>query len=118
MFLQSEADGRKRSRQVPISFSTSTHRTTAYPTGRTRSLSSWSFVQVCALARNVAGVAGSLTPGGGIIDLLNKRLRDRLKEIEILNIFADVCEAVAAMHAMGRPLLHRDLKVRGPARPN
>jgi hypothetical protein len=33
-----------------------------------------------------------LTSGGGIIDLLNKRLRDRLKEIEILNIFTDVCE--------------------------
>jgi AP2-associated kinase len=68
--------------------------------------------------------------GGGIIDLLNKRLRDRLKEIEILNIFADVCEvrsapnsevpatgrahlsqAVAAMHSLKRPLLHRDLKV-------
>ena len=31
-------------------------------------------------------------PGGGIIDLLNKRLRDRLKEAEILNIFTDVCE--------------------------
>ena len=30
--------------------------------------------------------------GGGIIDLLNKRLRDRLREIEILNIFTDVCE--------------------------
>ncbi|WVQ71712.1 hypothetical protein IAR50_001253 [Cryptococcus sp. DSM 104548] len=49
--------------------------------------------------------------GGGIIDLLNKRLRDRLKEIEILNIFTDVCEAVAAMHALKRPLLHRDLKI-------
>lgn len=33
--------------------------------------------------------------GGGIIDLLNKRLRDRLKEIEILNIFTDVCEVCA-----------------------
>lgn len=59
--------------------------------------------------------------GGGIIDLLNKRLRDRLKEIEILNIFTDVCEvcatkdeliqAVAAMHALKHPLLHRDLKI-------
>ncbi|WWD16004.1 hypothetical protein CI109_100428 [Kwoniella shandongensis] len=49
--------------------------------------------------------------GGGIIDLLNKRLRDRLKEIEILNIFTDVCEAVAAMHALRQPLLHRDLKI-------
>jgi AP2-associated kinase len=33
--------------------------------------------------------------GGGIIDLLNKRLRDRLKEAEILNIFTDVCEVSA-----------------------
>ncbi|WWC69349.1 uncharacterized protein I206_103287 [Kwoniella pini CBS 10737] len=49
--------------------------------------------------------------GGGIIDLLNKRLRDRLKEIEILNIFTDVCEAVAAMHHLSKPLLHRDLKI-------
>ncbi|ADV19530.1 NAK protein kinase [Cryptococcus gattii E566] len=49
--------------------------------------------------------------GGGIIDLLNKRLRDRLKEIEILNIFTDVCEAVAAMHSLKQPLLHRDLKI-------
>ncbi|KAL1406863.1 Ark- serine/threonine protein kinase [Vanrija albida] len=49
--------------------------------------------------------------GGGIIDLLNKRLRDRLKEIEILNIFTDVCEAVAAMHACSPSLLHRDLKI-------
>lgn len=49
--------------------------------------------------------------GGGIIDLLNKRLRDRLKEAEILSIFADVCEAVAYMHSLPKPLLHRDLKV-------
>ncbi|WVO13943.1 hypothetical protein L204_101568 [Cryptococcus depauperatus] len=49
--------------------------------------------------------------GGGIIDLLNRRLRDRLKEIEILNIFTDVCEAVAAMHSLKQPLLHRDLKI-------
>ncbi|KAL7424048.1 Ark- serine/threonine protein kinase [Cryptotrichosporon argae] len=49
--------------------------------------------------------------GGGIIDFLNKRLRDRLNEMEILNIFTDVCEAVAAMHALPKPLLHRDLKI-------
>jgi len=36
--------------------------------------------------------ASADNPGGGIIDLLNKRLRDRLKEAEILNIFTDVCE--------------------------
>lgn len=49
--------------------------------------------------------------GGGIIDLLNKRLRNRLKEVEILHIFVDVCEAVAFMHHLPQPLLHRDLKV-------
>jgi AP2-associated kinase len=49
--------------------------------------------------------------GGGIIDLLNKRLRDRLREDEILTIFVDVCEAVAHMHTLPQPLLHRDLKV-------
>jgi serine/threonine protein kinase len=52
-----------------------------------------------------------ITAGGGIIDLLNKRLRDRLREDEILTIFADVCEAVAHMHTLSQPLLHRDLKV-------
>jgi serine/threonine protein kinase len=56
---------------------------------------------------STAGVSA----GGGIIDLLNKRLRDRLKEAEILSIFVDVCEAVAYMHSLPKPLLHRDLKV-------
>ena len=36
---------------------------------------------------------------GGIIDLLNKRLRDRLQEIEILNIFTDVCEVSQEMYS-------------------
>lgn len=49
--------------------------------------------------------------GGGIIDLLNKRLQNRLREEEILSIFVDVCEAVAYMHSLKQPLLHRDLKV-------
>lgn len=50
-------------------------------------------------------------PGGGIIDMMNRRLRERLTEAEILTIFADVCEGLAAMHALKPPLLHRDLKV-------
>ena len=50
-------------------------------------------------------------PGGGIIDMMNRRLRERLTESEILQIFVDVCEAVAAMHNLRPPLLHRDLKV-------
>ena len=50
-------------------------------------------------------------PGGGIIDMMNRRLRERLTESEILTIFVDVCEGLAAMHALKPPILHRDLKV-------
>ncbi|KAJ6606821.1 hypothetical protein B0H10DRAFT_2439960 [Mycena sp. CBHHK59/15] len=48
---------------------------------------------------------------GGIIDMMNRRLRERLTEAEILQIFVDVCEGVAYMHNSRPPLLHRDLKV-------
>ncbi|KAF8921899.1 hypothetical protein CPB85DRAFT_1265030 [Mucidula mucida] len=50
-------------------------------------------------------------PGGGIIDMMNRRLRERLTESEILTIFVDVCEGVAHMHNARPALLHRDLKV-------
>ncbi|KAG6842441.1 hypothetical protein C0991_007571 [Blastosporella zonata] len=50
-------------------------------------------------------------PGGGIIDMMNRRLRERLTEGEILQIFVDVCEGVAYMHNLRPALLHRDLKV-------
>ncbi|CDO73405.1 hypothetical protein BN946_scf185013.g39 [Trametes cinnabarina] len=50
-------------------------------------------------------------PGGGLIDMMNRRLRERLTEAEILTIFVDVCEGLAAMHALKPPILHRDLKV-------
>lgn len=69
--------------------------------------------------------------GGGIIDMMNRRLRERLTEAEILQIFVDVCEVsvvfliywlasvscytvfqgLAYMHNLKPPLLHRDLKV-------
>ncbi|OBZ79644.1 Serine/threonine-protein kinase ppk29, partial [Grifola frondosa] len=49
--------------------------------------------------------------GGGIIDMMNRRLRERLTEPEILTIFVDVCEGLAYMHSLKPPLLHRDLKV-------
>jgi len=76
-----------------------------------RSSFSWNSVQ--------ASVFTGLTPlawsysnvGGGIIDMMNRRLRERLTEAEILHIFVDVCEGVAAMHNLRPPLLHRDLKV-------
>ncbi|KAI8051709.1 kinase-like domain-containing protein [Thamnidium elegans] len=50
-------------------------------------------------------------PGGGVIDLMNRRLQQRLTEPEILQIFSDVAEALAYMHYCNPPVLHRDLKV-------
>lgn len=49
--------------------------------------------------------------GGGIIDLMNTRLQNRLTEAEILKIFSDVVEGVCWMHTRNPPLMHRDLKV-------
>ena len=73
-----------------------------------------SFLWNTALVSPV-GLSRDLRPepstGGGIIDMMNRRLRERLTESEILQIFVDVCEGVAAMHNLQPPLLHRDLKV-------
>ncbi|KAJ5587041.1 uncharacterized protein N7459_002806 [Penicillium hispanicum] len=49
--------------------------------------------------------------GGGLIDFMNTRLQNRLREPEIIKIFSDVAEGVACMHYLKPPLLHRDLKV-------
>ena len=49
--------------------------------------------------------------GGGLIDFMNTRLKNRLTEPEILEIFSDVAQGVACMHYLTPPLLHRDLKV-------
>jgi AP2-associated kinase len=49
--------------------------------------------------------------GGGLIDFMNTRLQNRLTEPEILKIFTDIAEGVAAMHYLKPVLLHRDLKV-------
>ena len=47
---------------------------------------------------------------GGLVQLLNERLGSaaRLQENEIIKIFCDVCEAVAALHE--NAIIHRDLK--------
>ncbi|KAL7751593.1 Ark- serine/threonine protein kinase [Sorochytrium milnesiophthora] len=50
-------------------------------------------------------------PGGHVVDLMNRRLKDRLQEHEILKIFGDACEGVARMHYMEPAIIHRDLKV-------
>ena len=49
--------------------------------------------------------------GGGLIDFMNTRLKNRLTEPEIMKIFSDVAQGVACMHYLKPPLLHRDLKV-------
>lgn len=50
-------------------------------------------------------------PGGGIIDMMNTRLQNRLTEPEVLKIFGDVVEAVCWMHTRHPAIMHRDLKV-------
>lgn len=49
--------------------------------------------------------------GGGLIDFMNTRLQNRLKEYEILNIMSQVTQGIAAMHALQPPLIHRDIKI-------
>ncbi|WBW74678.1 Ark1/Prk1 family protein kinase Ppk38 [Schizosaccharomyces osmophilus] len=49
--------------------------------------------------------------GGGLIDFMNSRLQIRLTESEILKIASHVTEAVASMHYLRPPLIHRDLKI-------
>ncbi|AQZ10375.1 PRK1 (YIL095W) and ARK1 (YNL020C) [Zygosaccharomyces parabailii] len=49
--------------------------------------------------------------GGGLIDFMNTRLQNRLKEYEILNIMSQVTQGIAAMHSLQPPLIHRDIKI-------
>ena len=48
---------------------------------------------------------------GGLIDFLNTRLHNRLRESEVLKIMSHVCQGVAAMHRQEPPLIHRDIKI-------
>jgi len=84
-------------------------RGTGCPVGNMKYSSLWNSVQVCTPLILLQFL--NTTVGGGIIDMMNRRLRERLTEAEILQIFVDVCEGVAAMHNLRPPLLHRDLKV-------
>lgn len=47
----------------------------------------------------------------GLIDFMNTRLVDKLKEFEILNIMQSITEGVCHMHALNPPLIHRDIKI-------
>ena len=49
--------------------------------------------------------------GGHVISLMNRRLKNRFKEGEVLKIFTDTALAVAAMHHREPPMQHRDIKL-------
>ncbi|GMM53721.1 serine/threonine protein kinase [Maudiozyma humilis] len=48
---------------------------------------------------------------GGLIDFLNTRLKNRLRDDEILTIMSQTTQGVLAMHALQPPLIHRDIKI-------
>lgn len=47
----------------------------------------------------------------GLIDFMNTRLVNKLNENEILNIMEQITHAVAFMHSLNPPLIHRDIKI-------
>ncbi|EDO18284.1 hypothetical protein Kpol_1039p33 [Vanderwaltozyma polyspora DSM 70294] len=49
--------------------------------------------------------------GGSLIDFLNTRLKNRLREQEILHIMTQVAVGVAQMHELQPSLIHRDIKI-------
>ncbi|KAL7981270.1 hypothetical protein Chor_002166 [Crotalus horridus] len=49
--------------------------------------------------------------GGQVVNLMNQRLQMGFTENEVLQIFCDICEAVARLHQFKSPIVHRDLKV-------
>lgn len=52
-----------------------------------------------------------LCPNKSLLDYMNQRLATKLTEKEILKIMYDVSLAVAQMHYLKTPLIHRDIKI-------
>ncbi|QLQ80431.1 hypothetical protein HG537_0D04310 [Torulaspora globosa] len=52
-----------------------------------------------------------LCPNKSLLDYMNQRLATKLTEPEILKIMVDVSLAVAQMHYLKVPLIHRDIKI-------
>ncbi|ANZ75944.1 BA75_02718T0 [Komagataella pastoris] len=48
---------------------------------------------------------------GTLIDFMNTRLHNKLKEDEVLKIMSDVSQGIAIMHSLQPPLVHRDIKI-------
>lgn len=52
-----------------------------------------------------------LCPKGSLLDYMNKKLATKLSESEILKIMFDVTNAIAQVHYLPTPLIHRDIKI-------
>lgn len=52
-----------------------------------------------------------LCPNKSLLDFMNTRLKTKLSEIEILKIMYDISLAVAQLHYLPKPLIHRDIKI-------
>ena len=46
-----------------------------------------------------------------LLSLMNERHPKRFEEVQVMDIFLDVCSAVARLHHCQTPIIHRDLKV-------
>ncbi|KAI3637801.1 hypothetical protein MIR68_004450 [Amoeboaphelidium protococcarum] len=56
-------------------------------------------------------IAMEFCVGGGLVDMMNRRLSTRLQESEVWTIFSQVVDATAFLHYQNQPIVHRDLKV-------
>ncbi|SCU80343.1 LADA_0B06722g1_1 [Lachancea dasiensis] len=52
-----------------------------------------------------------LCPNNSLLDYMNQRLATKLSETDILKIMFDVTRALADMHHLPVPLIHRDIKI-------
>lgn len=50
-------------------------------------------------------------PRGSVLDLMHRRVNNKLSESEVLSIFTRICEIVMTLHSFDPPIAHRDLKV-------
>ncbi|KAK3722074.1 hypothetical protein QZH41_019817, partial [Actinostola sp. cb2023] len=48
---------------------------------------------------------------GHVVQLMNEHINEGFSESLVLKIFTDTCEAVAQLHEVNPPVIHRDLKV-------
>jgi serine/threonine protein kinase len=52
-----------------------------------------------------------LCTGGSLIDLIRRRNNRPLGEVQICDLFIQICQGVAKMHSQKPPIAHRDIKI-------